>query len=152
MTVVAERASTSLVQYLGAEISTRQVVGKLANVVKNGQGGERTVDASSFRAGRDDLEDASIKIADYEAALAHMQLNGAEPLAAKAMAVAMVDAAKAQGVGVMSLLKNTGTQEIALVNNTAYTYLNQLRGGSSQLGGTTAIDNSKSLRSRYLLA
>ncbi len=150
--MASKRVSTQLVQFLGAEITARNTAGKLVNVVKDGLGGERTRQADSQRAGETNVEPASIKISDYEAALAHMQRNGAEPLAAKAMAVVMVDAAKAQGVGVMALLKDTDAQEISLVNNTAYKFINQLRDGSSQLSGSEAIDNSKSLRSRYLLA
>ena len=150
--MAAERSSTSLVRFLGAEVSARNTAGKLVNVVKDGLGGERTRDASSQRAGAENTEPASIKISDYEAALAHMQRNGAEPLAAKAMAVVIVDAARAQGVGVMSLLKDTVAQEMALVSEAAYIYINQLRDGSSQLSGSEAIDNAKSLRSRYLLA
>lgn len=150
--MAAERSSTSLVRFFGAEISARNTAGKLANVVKDGLGGERTRDASSQRAGAENVEPASIKISDFEAALAHMQRNGVEPLAAKAMAVVMVDAAKAQGVGVMSLLKETSSQELALVSEEAYTFINQLRDGSSQLSGSKAINNAKSLRSRYLLA
>jgi len=150
--MAVNRVSTQLVQFLGAGITARNTAGKLVNVVKDGLGGERTRQADSQRTGTEDVEPASIKISDYEAALAHMQRNGAEPLAAKAMAVVMVDAAKAQGVGVMSLLKNTSAQEMALVSAEAYTFINQLRDGSSQLAGSEAIDNAKSLRSRYLLA
>ena len=150
--MASKRVSTQLVQFLGAEITARNTAGKLVNVVKDGLGGERTRQADSQRAGETNVEPASINISDFGAALAHMQRNGAEPLAAKAMAVVMVDAAKAQGVGVMALLKDTDAQEISLVNNTAYKFINQLRDGSSQLSGSEAIDNSKSLRSRYLLA
>lgn len=154
--MAAERVSTSLVRFLGAEISARNTAGKLANVVKNGLGGERTQDASSQRtgesAGASNVEPASIQISEYESALAHMQRNGAEPLAAKAMAVVMVDVAKAQSVGVMSLLKDTSGQELVLVNESAYKFINQLRDGSSQLSGSKVIDNAKSLRARYLLA
>lgn len=150
--MAVNRVSTQLVQFLGAEITARNTAGKLVNVVKDGLGGERTPQADSQRAGIVDVEPASIKISDFQAALAHMQRNGAEPLAAKAMAVVMVDTARAQGVGVMSLLRDTSAQEMALVNNTAYKFINQLRDGSSQLSGSEAIDNNKSLRSRYLLA
>ena len=150
--MAVKRVSTQLVQFLGAEITARNTAGKLVNVVKDGLGGERTRQADSQRSGETNVQPASIKISDFQAALAHMQRNGVEPLAAKAMAVVMVDAAKAQGVGVMSLLKDTGAQEISLVNNNAYKFINQLRDGSSQLSGSEEIDNSKSLRSRYLLA
>ena len=147
---------TQLIQFLGAEITARNRGGALHNVVKNGLGGERTQQADSQRVGRNastaDFEAGSINIGDYEAALVYMEAHGAEPLAAKAMALVMLDAAKAQGVGVMSLLKTTSTQEVALVTNEAYKYINQLRDISSQLSGSGTIDNSKSYRSRYLLA
>lgn len=154
--MAANRVSTSLVQFLGAEVSARRTGGKLANVVKGGVGGERFPDASSQRvgisAGASDIEPGSIQISEYESALVYMQRNGAAPLAAKAMAVVMVDTAKAQGVSVMSLFNDTGSQEVALNNNAAYTYINQLRDGSSQLGGSEAINNANSLRARYILA
>ena len=145
------RTSTSLVRFLGAEVSARQTNGKLANNVVNGLGGERTQPAD-FQRTANTLEPDSIKIADFQAALGHMQGLGAEPLAAKAMAMVLVDSAKAQGVAVMSLIDSASTTELALVSNTAYTYINQLRDGSSQLGSSQDIDNSVSLRSRYLLA
>jgi len=145
------RQSTSLVRFLGAEVSARQSNGKLANNVVSGLGGERTLPAD-FQRTANTLEPDSIKIADYQAALGHMQGLGAEPLTAKAMAMVMVDAAKAQGVSVMSLIDTTSTEEMVLVSKTAYTYINQLRDGSSQLGASEDIDNGESLRSRYLIA
>ena len=149
--MAVNRTSTSLVRFLGAEVSARQTNGKLSNNVKNGLGGERTQPADQQRTANT-LEPEAINIAEYQAAFAHMQGAGAAPLAAKAMAVVMVDAAKAQGVGVMSLIDSASPTEVALVSNTAYTYINQLRDGSSQLGASQAIDNTKSLRSRFLLA
>lgn len=149
--MAVNRQSTSLVRFLGAEVSARQTNGKLANNVKNGLGGERTLPADQQRTANT-LEPDSIKIADYQAALSHMQNLGAEPLTAKGMAMVMVDAAKAQSVSVMSLIDSSSTTEMALISNTAYTYINQLRDTSSQLGASEDIDNSKSLRSRYLIA
>ena len=149
--MAVNRQSTSLVRFLGAEVSARQTNGKLANNVKSGLGGERTQPADYQRTANT-LEPDSINIADYQAALGHMQRLGAAPLAAKAMAMVMVDSAKAQGIGVMSLIDSSSTVEMALVSNTAYTYINQLRDSSSQLGASQDIDNSKSLRSRYLIA
>lgn len=149
--MTVNRTSTSLVRFLGAEVSARQTNGKLANNVKNGLGGERTLPADQQRTANT-LEPDSLNIAEYQAALAHMQRVGAEPLTAKAMAVVMVDAAKAQSVGVMSLIDSSSTTEMALVSNQAYIYINQLRDGSSQLGASQTINNANSLRSRYLIA
>lgn len=149
--MVVNRTSTSLVRFLGAEVSARQTNGKLANNVKHGLGGERTLPADQQRTANT-LEPDSLNIADFQAAFAHIQSLGAEPLAAKAMAMVLVDSAKAQGIGVMSLIDSSNTTEMSLISNTAYTYINQLRDGSSQLGASQAIDNTKSLRSRYLLA
>jgi len=149
--MAANRTSTSLVRFLGAEVSARQSSGSLANTVKGGLGGEVAQPADTQRLANT-LTPASVKISDYQSALMHMQNSGAEPFAAKAMAMVLVDAAQAQGVGVMSLIKTTDVTKMALVSNSAYTYINQLRDGSSQLGGSQNIDNGKSLRSRYLLA
>lgn len=149
--MVVNRSSTSLVRFLGAEVSARQSSGSLANVVKGGLGGEVAQPADTQRLANT-LAPASVKISEYQSALMHMQNQGAAPNAAKAMAMVMVDAAQAQGVGVMSLIKTNDVTKMGLVSNTAYAYINQLRDGSSQLGGSQSIDNSKSLRSRYLLA
>ena len=149
--MAVNRTSTSLVRFLGAEVSARKTNGSLANNVKGGLGGEVAQPADTQRLANN-LTPASIKISDYQAALMHMQKQGVAPNAAKAMAMVMVDAARAQGVGVMSLIETNNTTKMALVSSTTYTYMNQLRDGSSQLGGSQSIDNSKSLRSRYLLA
>lgn len=150
--MIVKRTSTSLVQFLGASVTAKQQGGKLSNVISDGLGGERTTQADVDRFLNTSLVPASINIAEFHAALGHLQSNNVEPLTAKAMALVLVDAAAAQNVNVMSLINNTDAKEMALVSNTAYTFINQLRNGSSQLGGSKAIDNSKSLRSRYLLA
>jgi len=150
--MAVNRSSKQVTQYLGADITPKNVAGALQGVVNNGLGGERTVQPDTIRGSRSDFVAGSLNIAEYEAALVHMESRGAQPLAAKAMALVLLDVAKAQGVRVDTLLRNTSTQEIALLSNQAYVYINQLRGGGSQLSGSNAIDNSKSLRSRYLLA
>lgn len=149
--MVINRTSTSLVQFLGASVIAKQNQGKLSNIVIDGLGGEKTTQADVDRLFSSNLRPASINIAQYQAALGHLQTNGSEPLTAKAMAVVLVDVAEAQGVNVMSLIKSTSNSELALVENSAYKFINQLRDGSSQLGGSKTIDNTKSLRSRYIL-
>lgn len=146
------RTSKQLVQFLGADITARNIGGGLHNVVKNGLGDERFQQADSQRGATVDIEPGALNIRDYQAALVHMENNGVQPLAAKAMALVLLDVASVQGLNVMSLIRNTATQELALVGTEAYQYINQLRGGSSQLSGSNAIDNSKSLRSRYIVA
>lgn len=150
--MVVKRTSTSLVQFLGASITAKQNAGQLSNVISDGLGGERTTQADVDRFLNTGLKPAFVNIAEFQAALGHLQSNNVEPLVAKTMALVLIDAAAAQNVNVMSLIKNTDANEMALISNTAYTFINQLRDGSSQLGGTKVIDNSKSLRARYLLA
>lgn len=149
---VNNRTSKQITQFLGAEVTARNTGGGLRNTVKNGLGDERTRQADSVRGSTSDFEAGALNIDDYQAALVYMQNNGSEPLAAKAMALVLLDVAKAQGVGVNTLLSNTEDVAVALNSTEAYTYINQLRGGGSQLSGSDAIDNSKSLRSRYLVA
>jgi len=150
--VVVNRTSKQITKFLGAEITARNTGGGLRNTFKNNLGGERTRQPDAIRGSTSDFEAGSLNIGDYEAALMYMQNNGAQPLAAKAMALVLVDVAKAQGVGVNTLLSNSDAVAVALNSTEAYTYINQLRGGSSQLSGSDTIDNSKSLRSRYLVA
>ena len=150
--MAVNRVSTSLVRYLGAEVSARNSSGSLSNLVKNGQGNELVQPADAQRVFNTDLTSASIKLSDYDAALGYLQNKGAEPLAAKAMAVVLVDSAKAQNVNVMSLIEQREGNKLALLEPKTFDYINQLRDGSSQLSSSKEIDNRKSVRSRYLLA
>ncbi len=150
--MVVQRTSTSLVQFLGASITAKQRGGKLSNIISDGLGGERTIQADVTRIFNTNLTPASVNIAEFHAALGHLQSNNVAPLIAKTMALILTDVAAAQNINVMSLIDNTNINEMALVSNTAYTFINQLRDGSSQLTGSKSIDNSKSLRARYLLA
>ena len=150
--MAVNRTGKQVTQYLGADITARNINGQLQNVVNNGVGGERPPQADSQRGATSDYENGALNIGDYEAALVYMERNGAEPLAAKAMALVLLDSAAAQGLSVNKLLRNSSDVAVALQSPAAYTYINQLRSISSQLSGSNAIDNSKSLRSRYLLA
>ena len=149
---VVNRTSKQVVQFLGADITARNTGGGLHNVVKDGLGGERFQQPDTQRGTSVDFEDGALNINEYQAALVHMENNGVQPLAAKSMALVLLDVAKVRGLNVMSLINNTEAQELALVGTEAYQYINQLRNGNSQLSGSNTIDNSKSLRSRYLVA
>lgn len=145
------RVSTELVRYLGAEVSARNINGKLANVVSRGQGNEIIRPADSQRMLSTSLSPASTKIADFDAALGYFENRGATPLAARTMALVMVDAAKAQGLNVMSILNNSNQATVELTEAKTFNYINQLRDGSSQLSTSKITDNKKSMRARYLL-
>ena len=150
--MAANRTSTSLVRYLGAEVSARTSRGSLRNKVTAGQGREIVSPADSPRISNRNLAPASVKIADFDAAKGFFESRGAQPLAAKAMALVVVDAAKAQGVSAMSILDGSDTTSIKLLDSQTYNYINQLRDGTSQLSGSKPSDNRKSVRARYLLA
>lgn len=150
--MAVNRVSTSLVSYLGAEVSARQTRGSLRNVVKSGQGNEILQPADPERANNLNLVSASVKVSDFDAARGYFESRGAAPLAAKAMALVMVDAAKAQGVSTMSLLDGSDKQKIKLIEAEAYNYINQLREGTTQLSGSKPTNNRTSVRARYLLA
>lgn len=150
--MTVNRVSTSLVRYLGADVSARNINGRLSNVVKNGQGTEIVQPADAQRTFSTNLVPASINVGEFDAARGFLQQRGAEPLAAKAMAVVFVDSARAQGVSVMSLLEGANADKIALLQAETYKFINQLRDGSSQLSGSREVDNRVSVRSRYLLA
>ena len=150
--MAANRISTNLVRYLGADVAAKQNNGKLSNVVKDGQGNEIVRPADAQRTFDTNLVPASINVAEFDAAQGYLQQHGAEPLAAKAMAVVMVDAARAQGVSVMSLLEGSNTATLSLIEANTYKFINQLRDGTSQLEASKGVDNRTSVRSRYLLA
>jgi len=150
--MAANRISTNLVRYLGADLSARSNRGKLSNVVKDGQGREIVVPADAQRTFDTNLVPASINVGEFDAAQGYLQQRGAEPLAAKAMAVVMVDAARAQGVSVMALLEGSNTETLSLLEANTYRFINQLRDGTSQLSASRGVDNRTSVRSRYLLA
>jgi hypothetical protein len=149
--VAVNRVSTSLVSYLGAEVSARNTRGGLRNTIKSGQGNEILAPADPGRASNKNLVNASVKIADFDAAKGYFESRGAAPLAAKAMALVLVDVAKAQGVSTMSLLDGSDKQKIKLIEAEAYNYINQLRETTTQLSGSKPTNN-KSVRARYLLA
>ena len=150
--MAVNRISTSLVRFLGAEVSARSNNGSLANVVKEGQGTEIVSPAYTQRVFNTSLTPASVNVKEFDAALGFFENRGAEPLAAKAMALVMVDAAKSQGVPVMRLLDGSDTQQIALFEAQTFNLINQLRDGTSQLSGSKPTNNQTSVRSRFLLA
>ena len=151
MTVAVNRVSTSLIRYLGAEVSATSTRGALRNKVRAGQGIEIVQPADSQRVFNSGLTPASVNVGDFEAARGYFENRGATPLAAKAMALVMADIAKNNGVSVMKLLDDSDKENIKLLESQTYTYINQLRDGTSQLSGSTTTDNRKSVRARYLL-
>lgn len=150
--MAVNRVSTSLVRYLGAEVSATSTRGSLRNKVNAGQGTEIVSPADSQRVFNTGLTPASVNIGEFDAARGYFENRGTEPLAAKAMALVMADIAKAQGTTVMRLLDDSDKQSIKLLEAETYNYINQLRDGTSQLSGSTTTDNRKSVRARYLLA
>jgi hypothetical protein len=150
--MAVNRVSTSLVNYLGAEVAAKTVRGAFSNTVKAGQGNEIVSPADTVRASNLNLVNASVNIGQFDAARGYFENRGAAPLAAKAMALVIVDAAKAQGVSVMKLLNGSNKQTIELLEKQTYNYINQLRDGTSQLAGSNRTNNNASVRARYLLA
>ncbi len=150
--MAVNRVSTSLVRYLGAEVSATSTRGSLRNKVASGQGNEIVQPADAQRVFNTGLTPASVNIGDFDAARGYFENRGSEPLAAKAMALVMSDIAKKKGVSVMELLDGSDKQSIKLLEAETYRFINQLRDGTSQLSGSTTTDNNKSVRARYLLA
>ena len=66
--MAANRISTNLVRYLGADVAARKNNGKLSNVVKDGQGSEIVRPADAQRQFDTDLVPASINVAEFDAA------------------------------------------------------------------------------------
>ena len=150
--MAVNRVSTSLVRYLGAEVAAQNTRGSLRNKVSSGQGTEIVSPADAQRVFNTGLTPASVNIKEFDAARGYFENRGAEPLAAKAMALVMVDAAKAQNLSVMRLLDGSNSDKIALLEAETYNYINQLRDGTSQLSGSKPNNNQTSVRARYLLA
>lgn len=150
--MAVNRVSTSLVRYLGAEVSAKSTRGALRNTVRSGQGNEIVQPADAQRVFNTGLTPASVNVGEFDAARGYFENRGATPLAAKAMALVMADAAKARGISVMKLLDGSDKTSIKLLEAETYNYINQLRDGTSQLSGSAPTDNRKSVRARYLLA
>lgn len=150
--MAVNRVSTSLIRYLGAEVSATSTRGALRNKVSAGQGREIVNPADSQRVFNTGLTPASVNVDEFSAARGYFENRGATPLAAKAMALVMADIAKKQGQSVMKLVDDSDKQSIKLLESETYRYINQLRDGTSQLSGSTTTDNRKSVRARYLLA
>ena len=150
--MAVNRVSTSLVRYLGAEVAATDERGSLRNQVTAGQGTEIVQPADAQRVFNTGLSAASVNVDEFSAARGYFENRGAEPLAAKAMALVMSDIAKKKGVSVMKLVDDSNKQNIELLESETYRFINQLRDGTSQLSGSTTTDNNKSVRARYLLA
>lgn len=145
-----KRTATSLVLFLGAELSAQSSLSKLTNVFKGGQGTEKAAPAVVRRLTSPELVPASININEYQIAKAHLEKAGASPGAVKAMAVVFVDTAEYLGVSVSSLLVRTTDKTIGLLQSRVFDYLNQLTGTTSQLGKVVEIKNDRSFISRRL--
>lgn len=150
--MAVNRVSTSLIRYLGAEVSATSTRGALRNKVSSGQGSEIVSPADSQRVFNTGLTPASVNVDEFSAAKAYFENRGSTPQAAKAMALVMADIAKSQGLSVMKLVDDSNKQNIKLLESETYRFINQLRDGTSQLSGSTTTDNNKSVRARYLLA
>ncbi len=150
--MATRRNSRTLVNYLGAEVKAAISKSKLSNLVSDGQGGERVAEAAIQRMFVEGQTPSSLNIDQYEFALGYFQQMKVVPLAARAMALVLVDAAKAQGTTVMKLIENVSADEMSVLQAETYNYLNQLRSGTSQLAGSKPVDNTKSYRARYLKA
>jgi hypothetical protein len=146
-----KRNSTGMLRSFGAEIFATDFGSSFKNIVRNGQGGERTPGADLARFQGQQVEAASIHIAEYQLAKAYLDRRGAEPLASKTMALILLDVAKVQGISVVELLDRTSTEALALLEAEAYRYVNLLRENTSQLTGTNSVNNAQSYRARYLL-
>lgn len=148
--MAVNRSSTSLVRYLGATVKANSSSGSLGNATQNARGGETRIDPSVRRLSQRGLTQDAIKIVDYQAALGHLEGRGVDPLVAKTMAAVFVDVAKSQGVGVMSLLETTNPTALSLVNAEVFNRMNQLRDLTSQLNGSSPIDNTASVPARRI--
>ena len=147
----AKRNSTRLLNNLGAEIFATVGGTSFKNVVRNGQGGERTPGAALDRFQGQQVTSATIHIAEFEIAQAHLQRRGAAPLAIKTMALVLLDVAKAKGISIMTLLDTATPEQLSLLEAETYRFVNLLREKTSQLTGVSAVNNAASLRARYLL-
>lgn len=147
-----ERSSTSLIRHRGVTVKATNVQGRLSNVVLNGVGGERGANPAVSRLTADGKSNAYVDIGQYQSALGFLERRGADPLAAKAMALALLDAATAKGVGVMSLLETADLNNLSILDPVIMARLNQLRDATSQISVATTSSNSQSFASRSILA
>lgn len=151
--MAVNRSSTSLVRYLGTTVKAAQANGDvLTNVTQNARGGETRNNPAVRLFTSTNLQQDSINIKDYQAAIGYLGQRGVSPLVAKTMAAVFVDVAKSQGRSVMSLFETTNTNELALINKEVLNRLNQLRDLTSQLSNSRRISNTASVPARRIQA
>lgn len=148
--MTANRVSTELSRFFGAQLTAQYRGGKLANVFQAGRGGEQTIPAGVRRVTGSDLVPASINTADYEVAVAFLSRTSAQPNTIPALAVAFLDVSKRLGITVSELLSATDDQQIRLLELRAFTFLNQLRDPTSRIGRVVDSDPETSLIARQL--
>lgn len=149
--MASNRNSAGMLRSFGAEIFATDFGSSFKNIVRNGQGGERTPGAALARFQGQQVEPATIHIAEYQIAKAHIERRGAAPLVAKTMGLVLLDVAKAQGMSIVELLDKTSPEQLALLEAETYRYVNLLRENTSQLTGTNNVNNAQSYRARYIL-
>ena len=145
------RNSSGLLRYFGADVAAKLVGSAFANVVRDAQGGERARPADRQRFQGQELVPASVNSSQYQIALAHMQSRGAAPLAARAMAMVLLDTAKMLDTTVIHLLDKSSEDQLKLVEAETYRYMNLLRDNTSKLSATRPTSNTRSYRARYLI-
>jgi hypothetical protein len=148
--MAVNRTSTSLVRFLGTQLSAEISRAQFSNVFRSGQSTERTITPSVIRLTSGNLVPAAINIDEFYAAAAFLESRGISQLVAQAMAVVFVDVAKNQNVGVMRLLDSADSESISLVRKEVYQIINQLRDSTSQLSNAPAAQNANSLVNRQL--
>lgn len=146
-----DRNSTNLVRFFGAEVFATILGSSLGNTVVDGQGGETTVSPAVSRLTAGRVSEASINNTDYDIAVGMLERRNVAPLAAKAMALVLLDVARIQNTSVVRLLESTNTTQLSVLETTAYKYINQLRDKTSYLSKSRATNNANSYRARYLV-
>lgn len=149
--MAVNRNSRRILTAFGTEVTATEVTATLVNTIRFGVGGERTTSAALDRFQGQAVEQASLPINDFDIAVADLTRRGAEPLAARTMALIFIDVARVLQVSVHSLLNNANDEQLKLAEAATYQYLNLLRRNTSQLSGANNVSNEQSYRARYLI-
>lgn len=147
--MAVNRTSTSLVRFLGVELSAESINSKLSSVFRGSTGQERTVSPSA-RLFTDGQVAASININEFHTAIAALESRGVDKKVARGMAVVFVDVSERAGYSVARLISALDSNTISLVETRVYQYINQLRDPITQLGRSPKTTYKNSLLSRQL--
>lgn len=139
-----DRTSSQLVALLGVELAAELTRGKLANVFRTAAANRATVPAAVRRLSTANLVPAAVNIEQYHSALSFALQAGAQPAAARTLALVFVDVARTLNTTVEQLIAAVPGEHVAVLQQRAYEIANLLRSDASQLTAVSDVPLSDS--------